>query len=140
MALISETAICLRFFGDDLQPELLTSALGHPPTSSATKGEAIANEKSGRMSVARSGKWLLSVDRRQPGDLDGQILDLFGVLTEDVSVWRTLTAKYQPDLFVGLFLTGINEGIEMSAQSLEILATRGVRLSLDVYGQWNDTP
>ncbi|OYW54953.1 MAG: hypothetical protein B7Y80_09300 [Hyphomicrobium sp. 32-62-53] len=140
MALISETAICLRFFGDDLQPELLTAALGHPPTSSATKGEAITSEKSGRISVANSGKWLLSVDRRQPGDLNGQIQELFGALTEDLSVWRILADKYQPDLFVGLFLTGTNEGIEMSARSLEILATRGVRLSLDIYGQWADTP
>jgi len=134
---IAETSISLRYFGDDLIPDALTSALGKPPTTATTKGEVITGKTTGRVRVAKSGSWLYKVERREPGDLDGQIHELFGALTTDLSVWRALAAKYKPDLFVGLFLKESNEGIEISAECLDILASRGVFLSLDVYASWS---
>lgn len=124
----------MRYFGDDLEPNSLTSALGKPPTKSTTKGEVTKNQKTGSVRVAKFGSWLYGVERREPGDLDGQIEELFGALTADLSVWRQLAEKYKPDLFVGLFMKESNEGIEVSARCLEILVTRGVSLSLDIYG------
>lgn len=134
MTLLSETSICLRYFGDDLVPDALTLALGKPPTEARTKGEVIANKTTGSVRVAKSGSWLFEVARREPGDLDGQIQELFGALTADLSAWRTLAAKYKPDLLVGLFMIERNEGIEIGAESLETLAARGVSLNLDIYG------
>ncbi|MEQ1820629.1 MAG: DUF4279 domain-containing protein [Terricaulis sp.] len=134
MAVIAETSISLRFFGDDLVPDAVTATLGKPPTGAETKGEVITNAKTGRSRVARRGGWRYRVERRAPGDLDGQIEELFGALSNDLSAWRPLADKYQPDLFVGLFLKESNEGIEISAKCLDILASRGVSLSLDVYG------
>jgi hypothetical protein len=134
MAVIAETSISLRYFGDDLVPDALISALGKPPTKSTTKGEVITNQKTGSVRVAKFGSWLYGVERREPGDLDGQIDELFGALTTDLSVWRPLAEKYKPDLFVGLFMKESNEGIEVSARCMEILAARGVSLSLDIYG------
>ena len=134
MALIAETSISLRYFGDDLVPDALTSALGKAPTRSSTKGETITNKTTGNVRVARSGSWLYSVERREPGDLDGQIKELFDALTADLSIWRALAAKYKPDLFVGLFLKESNEGIEIGAECLDTLSSRGVSLSLDIYG------
>lgn len=134
MPLLSESSISLRYFGDDLVPDALTLALGKPPTEARTKGEVITNKTTGSVRVAKSGSWLFDVARREPGDLDSQIKELFGALTGDLSVWRALAAKYKPDLFVGLFMIEGNEGIDVSAQSLEILAARGVSLSLEIYG------
>ena len=59
---------------------------------------------------------------------------MFGSLTSDLNTWRELAAKYDPDLFVGLFMKETNEGIEVSANCLAMLTTRGVTLSLDIYG------
>ena len=112
----------------------MTSALGKAPTKSRTKGEIITIKATGSVRVAKSGSWLYSVERREPGDLDGQIKELFDALTADLSVWRALAAKYKPDLFVGLFLKELNEGIEISAECLDILSSRGVSFSLDIYG------
>lgn len=134
MAVIAETSISLRYFGDDLVPDALTSALGKPPTKSTTKGEVITNQTTGSVRVAKSGSWLYGVERREPGDLDAQVEELFSALTADLSVWRPLAEKYKPDLFVGLFMKESNEGIEVSAHCMEILAARGVSLSLDIYG------
>ena len=134
MALLAETSISLRYFGDDLIPDALTSVLGRPPTNARTKGEVIPNKTKGSVRVAEFGSWLYSVARRKPGDLDGQIQELFGSLTTDLSVWRVLAAKYKPDLFVGLFMKESYEGIEISALCLDMLSARGVSLSLDIYG------
>jgi len=138
MAVISETSISLRFFGDDLNPDALTASLGKPPTTSTTKGQVIKSEATGRERIAKSGSWLFSVDRREPGDLDGQIQELCGALTADLSIWQELAAKYKPDLFVGLFMKGSNEGDAISAESLGLLSSRGVSLSLDIYGPLTD--
>lgn len=133
MALVAKTSISLRYFGDDLVPDALTAALGKPPTSAATKGEVIIGKNTGKTHIAKTGRWSYKVERREPGDLDGQIQELFGALSSDLSVWRALAEKYKPDLFVGLFLKKENEGIEISAECLEILSSRGVSLSFDIY-------
>jgi hypothetical protein len=86
-----------------------------------------------KRTARRTGAWILNADRREPGDLDGQIDEIFSKLTHDLSVWRDL-AGYRPDLFVGLMLEQSNEGIELNGKSLSLLADRGVRLGLDVYG------
>lgn len=88
----------------------------------------------GRYRPARTGRWIFRVDRREPGNLDRQIREVFGSLTPDLNAWRELSSKYSPDLFVGLFLEQTNEGIEVSVDCLAMLAERGVTLSLDVYG------
>jgi hypothetical protein len=134
MEVIAETTICLRYFGDDLVPDALTSALGKAPTTFRTKGDIITIKATGRVRAAESGSWLYSVERRESGDLDGQIKELFSALTADLSVWRALAAKYKPDLFVGLFLKESYEGIEISAECLDILSSRGVSLGLCIYG------
>lgn len=133
MAVIAETTVSLRFFGDDLVPDALSSALGRPPTISTVKGETITNKKTGSVRVAKFGSWLYDVQRRAPGDLDAQIQELFEALTSDLSVWRALAERYKPDLLVGLFMKESNEGIEVSAACLQVLAARGVSLSFDIY-------
>jgi hypothetical protein len=129
MAVIAETLASLRFYGDDLEPEALTLRLGGLPSKSWRKGDTSGEQKRAR----RTGSWILEAERRAPGDLDGQIEEIFSKLTSEMSVWKDL-AKYRPNLFVGFFLEQSNEGIELNVRSLSLLADRGVLLGLDVYG------
>ena len=133
MAAISETHASLRFFGDDLEPGELTARLGGPPSTCASKGDVIRSEKTGRERIARTGSWILKVNRREPGDLDLQVKELLSPLTKDLSIWRSLE-KYRPDVFAGLFMQETNEGIEIGTHSLSLLAERGISLALDIYG------
>jgi hypothetical protein len=129
MASISEAHASLRFYGDDLDPDYLTARLGAPPSSSARKGDPTGT--SGHLT--RTGRWILRVERREPGDLDGQIAEIFANLTEDMAIWAELTAKYRSDLFVSLMLGVSNEGIELSANTLALLAARNISVGLDIY-------
>ena len=144
MSLIAMTSVGLRFSDKDssevLVPDALTSALGKPPTSSRTTGEIMRTPKGtviksedGTLRKNEFNSWHYKVGRRSPGDLNGQIQELFGALSDDLSIWRTLAGKFRPDLFVGMFMDEENEGIEISAECLEILSARGVSLSLDIY-------
>lgn len=138
MAVISETTVCLRFFGDDLDPDTLTAHLGRVPTASVTKGQTITDKKSGITRIAKTGSWLFEVKRREPGDLETQIRELFSALTSDLPAWQDLAAKYKPDLFVGLFMKESNEGIDIRAETLGLLSSRGVSIDLDIYSPTTD--
>jgi len=68
-----------------------------------------------------------------PENLDGQIAELLGKLTHDLSVWEQIGKRFEVDLFCGLFMSNGNQGLSLSPMSLEALSRRGMKLSLDIY-------
>ena len=101
MSDVAMTSAGLRFSDRDafeiLVPDTLTAALGRPPTHSYIRGQPMTNKRGkvlrtpdGAPILARFSAWQYGVESREPGDLDGQIRELFGALTSDLSVWRGL--------------------------------------------------
>ena len=133
MAVLSGSAASLRFFGDDLDPDALTLLLGHQPTNSERKGQEIVSKITGKKRTARSGGWRLSAERREPGDLDAQISEILGQLTDDMSIWQDLTSRFRADVFCGLFMEEGNEGTSLSNETLQRLAKRGLTIDFDIY-------
>ena len=133
MGILRESSLTLRFFGDDLIPSEVTKALGSRPTTAAAKGEEYSGAGGGAQK-AHTGMWRLSTERRQPGDLDVQIKELLSTLTGDLCVWKKLTAKFDSDLFCGLWLEGFNSGQPLQASTLRLIADRSLNLDLDIYG------
>lgn len=133
MSELHNTVACLRFFGDDLDPDEITRLLGASPTVGVRKG-GIWHTESGAEKIARSGSWRLKVEDCSPGDLDAQIAKLLAPLTSDLAVWKELTCRFKADVFCGLFLQESNEGISLTPESLAALGSRGLLLDLDIYG------
>lgn len=69
-----------------------------------------------------------------PEDLDGQIAELLSKLTPDLDMWARIGARFEVDLFCGLFMSNDNQGLSLSVTSLDALSRRGIELSLDIYG------
>jgi len=90
--------------------------------------------KSGQDRVARTGSWRLNAPDRAPGDLDGQIIELFASLSMDFAAWEDLAGRFAGNLFCGLFMNESNEGLTLSAKTMKELASRGLVLHLDIYG------
>lgn len=134
MPLLNHSAAALRIYGDDLIPDEITNALGVSPTDSHTKGEIIPIGKSGRTRIPKIGIWLLRASPREPADLSAQVHEILGQLTDSPAVWQDLTARYRVDLSCGLFLEQENEELEISAESLVALGSRGIGMALDIYG------
>lgn len=137
MARIAHSTASLRFFGDDLDPDDLTEKLAAPPTKSARKGD-LRSGQSDRQYIERTGSWRLKASDAKPGDLDVQIQGIFASLTTDLSVWVELSARFQVDIFCGLFMNERNEGLEISPETLGAMGARGVTLSLDIYDPIED--
>jgi hypothetical protein len=138
MAQLQESAVTLRIIGDDLIPDEITRLLGASPTHAETKGDKIVGKKTGYVRIAKKGMWRLCTRDRVPEDIDGQIHEILGQMTDDLSVWQNITKKYHADLFCGLFMRVSNEGLTISAQSLAALGTRGIEMDLDIYAGDND--
>ncbi|MDR6674378.1 DUF4279 domain-containing protein [Xanthomonas sp. 1678] len=132
MGEIDHSVATLRFFGDDLVPDELTALLGASPTVSHRKGQELIGSNTGMVRVAKTGSWRLSAARREPEDLEAQTWEILGQLTQDLRAWDSL-ARYQPDLFCGLFMGSSNDGLPLSAKALLALGQRGVALGLDIY-------
>ncbi|MDJ0922839.1 MAG: DUF4279 domain-containing protein [Henriciella sp.] len=133
MPALKETVASLRILGDDLDPDEVTALLGKSPDVGARRGEAL-KLPSGSERAARTGRWSVKVARKTPGDLEAQIATLLSGTTNDLDVWRELTAKYSVDLFCGLFMDEGNEGLAISPGTLKLLGERGIALALDIYG------
>ncbi|WP_037316225.1 DUF4279 domain-containing protein [Ruegeria halocynthiae] len=139
MAELKETAACLQIIGDSLIPELITTALGKPPTSAHHKGDHVPLPKGGYR-IARSGSWCIDVQRRKPGDLDGQISEILKGTSLDLEVWKELANQFELRIFCGIFLQEFNEGLYISAATTKLLGSRCIALDLDVYSSYNDEP
>ncbi len=135
VAVIHETAATLRFWGDELDPQEVTKLLGAAPTRGAFKGQLIVGR---RPMVARSGKWHLTVNRRQPGNLSGQIEEILSGLTQDLNVWRDLSNRFDGNIFVGFFMAEGNEGYDLPSKTMKLLTDRGLSLLLDIYSGGNE--
>jgi hypothetical protein len=132
LAGIGRTVVTLRLFGDDLEPTEISALLCAKPTTSGRKGD-VRTLSSGREIVSRTGSWRLEVEDRVPGDLDSQLVELFSLLTPELSVWQELSRRYRCDVFCGLFMTERNEGEELSPRTMMLLGDRGLTLGLDIY-------
>ncbi|MDP2259977.1 MAG: DUF4279 domain-containing protein [Caulobacter sp.] len=137
MAGVDETAVSLGFYGDDLNPDEITAALGATPTIGVRKGQMWVTSR-GAEKIAPVGSWRLRADRQSPGNLDRQILDLLNSLNDDLAVWKDLSRRFGGRLFCGLFLATGNEGAVLEPETISAMGARGLRLDLDIYGPERD--
>lgn len=133
MAQLHKSAVTLRIAGDDLVPDEISRLLGASPTHGQTKGQEIVGPKTGRVRIAKCGMWRLCASDREPEDMDGQIQEILSQTTDSLAVWRSITERYDVDLFCGLFMSGDNEGLTISSESLAALGARGIEIGLDIY-------
>jgi hypothetical protein len=133
MAQLQKSAVTLRIMGDDLIPDEVTKLLGASPTHAETKGDKIFGKKTGHVRIAKTGIWRLCAGDREPEDMDGQIREILSQLPDNLSVWQSITKKYDAELFCGLFMRVSNEGLTISSQSLAALRMRGIEMGLDIY-------
>lgn len=134
MGELSESAACLRLFGQDLIPSEITDLLGCEPTGSDIKGEPRKTPHLGKqILLSKTGSWRLQAKRRVPGDLDDQIKEILEPLTSNLEIWEELSEKYIMDMFCGLWLDSFNEGISLSSETLKLLSDRSILIDFDIY-------
>jgi hypothetical protein len=134
MSAVHHSIVTLRIYGDGLVPQDITKMLGAPSTRVKIK-DASVGSKTGKI---KPPMWRFIASDREPEDIDGQIQEIFGQLSTDVSVWQSITKKYHVNLSCGLFMSKTNDGLSISPQSLVTLTERGIELWFDIYAPLRD--
>jgi len=132
MGVLDHSIATLRFFGDDLVPDKISNLLGASPTKSCLKGQELVGSSTGIVRIAKTGSWRFTAERREPEDLEAQIFELLGQLTNDLGIWESLSC-YKPNFFCGIFMGSGNDGLPLSAKAMLALGQRGIALDLDIY-------
>jgi Domain of unknown function (DUF4279) len=134
---VDETSATLRILGDDLDPDEITQILGFPPTVARRKGDIRIGKRTKNEYKARTGQWHLESPRGK-GYLDNHIRWILDALCPEQDPWDSIKARYDLDLFCGLFLDDWNRGTGISADHMYELGRRGIALSLDIYSHTPD--
>jgi hypothetical protein len=131
---LHRSAAALRISGDARVPDEVSKLVGAASTYCRVKGETWRDEKTGREYAAKTGQWHLDVTDRQPEDVDGEVAEILGQLTDDPDVWRDLAQKFEIDLFCGWFMEVGDEGLSISPKTMAALAERGIEFDICLYG------
>ena len=132
---IDRCKVSLRIFGDDLDPDEISSILLCEPSRKTKKGEIVADDGEGHQRISPRGSWHLELAGDDDLGLEEQVLKLLACVTADSDVWRRLTLQYKVDLFCGLFVNAgsWNRGFSLSPKVLRELAERNLEIGLDIY-------
>ena len=131
MARIGKSTVSIRFFGDDLDPAEMTLVLGCEPSTEYRKGDK--RTSAGREYERKYGVWIVAAEDREPESIDEQLSTLFARMTQDLPTWLALAARYEAEVYCGLFMDQTNEGFSLSTATLQALACRGLEIGFDVY-------
>ena len=110
---------------------MVTALMGTNPSTACRKGDLTRLKVTTR--VEHQGKWLLGIKHRTGISLDTVINELLDRVTNDLSVWGELVARYRVDLFCGLQMEAWNRGLSFTPMTLRRIADRGIELGLDIY-------
>lgn len=70
----------------------------------------------------------------EPENFDYQVKVMLDGLTEDFSIWKSISERFKIDMFCGWFMNESNEGVEIAPETLLALGQRHILLGLDIYG------
>ncbi len=129
---IDRVEVSLRISGDAVDPERITRMLGVEATFAARRGEAIDRE--GVPVVQQTGIWIYALPASTEWELGDAIRTLLDRLPADPSLWESLAAEFDTDVFCGLFLAASNRGTELPLDTMALLVERRLPLGLDIYG------
>jgi len=133
MAAIHRAVATLRIIGPDLDPDMITAVLGKRPSRCERKGQEIPTTEGRPPRIARFGQWRIDAPVATPSDINLQVKQMLEGLSQDITVWRSLTTQFKVDIFCGWFMNKSNEGEDISAETMAALGQRGIALSLDIY-------
>ena len=126
-----KTKSSLLFTGDDLVPADITRTMECQPTSASRKGDVIPIGS--KTSSARTGVWRLQGPEGADLTVDDQVLRLLGQVTNDPGAWSLMGTHHSTEIRIGVFLTSVNQGLQLRPSTLHEIAVRGLSLTLDLY-------
>ena len=125
--------VTLRFVGDNVDSEVITSKIGLQPSRSHLKGELVTAYP-GR--VYPTGLWSFDSTISHHSSFEDHLINLLDVMESKASVIQELKGLgMQPNFYCGYFVgqETIESYIKLGIDTLERMARIGVSLDLHIY-------
>jgi hypothetical protein len=133
MSDISGSAVTIRLFGTELNPEYVTQLLGCTPSSAAKTGEKII-KPSGKERIVKRGFWLLESGESDEIGIEEKIELLLVKTTDNPESWQEVVRNLDvADISCGLFIDNWHEGFTLSPSILRKVADRRLEISFHIY-------
>lgn len=125
-------AVSISIFGEGVDPDEVSQALGASPDRSHRVGEAVSAESSARR---RTGLWSITTHGgvAEEALLAEHIALLFGRVSSDSVIWRQLADRHSTRVSIGWFMGEGNEALRVDASIVDELARRALHLDIDVF-------
>lgn|GEM_PF-3341080 len=117
---------------DDLDPQEITDLFGGKPRLAVRKGE-VFTARNGRQRTATTGMWQFGDDWENAPSVGSQIEALFGQLTQNLDIWKSVTSWFHCYVSVGSYFDGWTGGITLDPHVLMLVAERGLAIDFDLY-------
>lgn len=127
---ISRIRASIRVFAEDLDPELVTRALGAEPSMSWRRGDPRPANKG---HVARTGMWLLESTAAPSSDPDIHLRTLLQQLRVDQPAWDALRRTVSCDVYFGLFQDQPNSFFSIGPDLFQSLGALGFIVCFSLY-------
>jgi hypothetical protein len=131
---IDEVNVTLALYGEELEPDEISCALGVQPTSAHRRGE----RRGSRSPPYSSGAWFLKEHGRD-AELAEAIIDrLLKQLPENPAVWCALSIRHEIQFRFGLHMTRWNKGLSIPLKQVTRIAELGASMEFDIYAYGGD--
>jgi hypothetical protein len=130
--------VSLRFFGEQLDLDVVTAAVGMEPSSAGRKGEHIRGNP--RYAIHRTSIWVRSYDEDLESPFSIQIENFLDQFQNRADAIRALTSQpgIEAELFLGFSSGNGQGGFDLPPTLLARLADLGIGLALDLYPPTSD--
>jgi hypothetical protein len=135
---VDEVRVTLAVYGDELDPEEISSLLGCQPTSSHRRGETRIGKKTGHKTVYKQGAWFLTVEGQAPRTADELTTELLEQVSSDESLWLDLGRRFDVQMRYGIFLEAWNRGFGLRRDVVKRIARFSASLEFDIYANIED--
>jgi hypothetical protein len=134
LTLAGEISVSLRFFGDDIDPQLISELLGTRPSNAYRKGDP-APHHAGRSRF--TGVWALDSQLPSNEALEAHVSSLLSTVGKNLSQIRSLTdAGFRGDILVTYGARDPGQeglhGVDLGAPTMRQLADLGLSLTVGI--------
>jgi hypothetical protein len=123
------SSVTLQFWGDDLDPEAISKALGAEPTIAAIAGGPLKSDAGDRPGPAKTGTWSLRSSWDESETPDEKINSLFSGMTQDIRSWQNIVAAVSGRLICNVERSASRQSFQLSAPTLAMIAQRGLPIT-----------
>ena len=127
-----EARYYIEFYGESLEKDAISKALGIVPTIAYNAGERHPVGNSGYTRIKKIGKWMLKVEVIN-GTMSDALKNFFSDNTMPLEIWCEMAKKWDGRVALVGNAKNWNREFSVSREVVQAIAERGLEINFDAY-------